>query len=147
MKYLSKRDSLTTAWRALNSLDSTMEGWRVITVGVNKSCRILAGRHFPGREETVLLGFQSARMTETEAIEVNDVFRLQVLDHVPGLPRYQWVEVARLPDGSLERFTIMTTEIVDMLLSTDLESPDHIAGIFWKKISEWKDIILPKFKT
>ena len=49
-------DSLRSAWRALED-SSRGDGWRTIPIETVGPYRILAGRHFQGGEESLLVGF------------------------------------------------------------------------------------------
>ena len=58
-------ERLQSAWRALAGIDSA-EGWRTIPISVEGPCRLLAGRHFPGNEEAILISFPSVRYTRRQ---------------------------------------------------------------------------------
>ena len=62
MDPLNKAEEIASAWKALAGNSRGDESWMTIPVSLKSSCKLLAGRHHPGNEEAVLVGFSSFQM-------------------------------------------------------------------------------------
>lgn len=62
MDPLNKAEEIASAWKALAGNSHGDEGWMTIPVSFKSSCKLLAGRHYPGNEEAVLVGLSSFQM-------------------------------------------------------------------------------------
>ena len=62
MDQLNKAEEIASAWKALAGNSRGDEGWMTIPVSLKSSCKLLAGRRFPGNEEAVIVGFPSFQM-------------------------------------------------------------------------------------
>jgi len=59
MSQPNKTKDLGATWKALTGSDGDKAGWKVISISQGEICLILAGKHFPGNEEAVLVGFDA----------------------------------------------------------------------------------------
>ena len=67
MVLLSNREELLASWRALTG-NLAEEGLHTIPVGHRGPCLLLAGRHFPGNEEALIVGFSSNRVPHEDQL-------------------------------------------------------------------------------
>ena len=138
----NERNDLASAWRALADASRDSGGWRSIPIFSSVSCRLLAARHFPGNEETILLGFQSLRAIPGEQLPEGRGFHVRVLENGPEADGRKWLALLRQPGGSLEMFTMMSLDIITTLESSSETDDDRLAGIFFARIRAWQRFML-----
>ena len=54
---------LAEAWRALDE-ETTRAGWKTLPIATNSTCLLLAGRHHPRNQESMLLDSQLLRSSK-----------------------------------------------------------------------------------
>ena len=108
-------DSLQSAWRALED-GSRGDGWRTIPIETVGRCRILAGRHFQGGEESLLVGFTPTEIAiDSGPLPRGRGFRVEsVKEEMQGDVR-TWVALTRQPDGKAVIFARMADDVLVML--------------------------------
>ena len=60
MVHQNNQSELLLAWKALSG-SSAIDGWRMINIDADISCKARAARHFPGNQEVLLLGFNNIK--------------------------------------------------------------------------------------
>ena len=133
----SEDDRLLSAWRALSGAETT-EGWRTIPVCQAQAFRLLAGRHFPGNDEAILVGFEAIRLPPQNQLPTGRGFRVERLDKSSPGGGLAWLALARQPAGNLEIFAMMTGDIVGLLESCIGISADRLFQIFLGRIRAWQ---------
>ena len=130
-------DFLQSAWRALED-DSRGDGWRTISIETVGRCRILAGRHFQGGEESLLVGFTPTGIViDSGPLPRGRGFRVEsVKEKMPGDVR-TWVALTRQPDGSAVIFARMADDVLVMLRSHD-GSDAELFRLFTGRIRAWQ---------
>jgi hypothetical protein len=132
--------ALVTAWRALAGGD-TADGWRTIPVTVSNPCRLLAGRHFPGNQEALLVGFSRVASTGTGHLpEANGFVVSRVVSPVQSEDR-TWFALMRQPTGSLDMFTMMAVDVIESLDRSSDESQEKLLGLFLGRIHAWQNFM------
>lgn len=137
MVHQNERDELLAAWRALSG-SSGSDGWRTIPVIDPTSLR--AGRHFPGNEEAVLLGFSSITPPPAESLPQGKGFVVANVE-LHGFGVQCWFALARRPEGSLDVFTTMVLDVIDALRLSGLPSEDRRFHLFLTRIRAWQDFM------
>ncbi len=133
-------ERLQAAWRALAGIDSA-EGWRTIPISVEGPCRLLAGRHFPGNEEAILVSFPSVPIPADNDLPQGQGFRVaRVPGGAPGGAPV-WVSLSRQPSGSSDFFAMMAGDVVELLESRSSSSQEHLFGLFLSRIKAWQDFM------
>lgn len=136
----SNTSTLRTAWRALDG--GTGEGgWRTIPLEMKGNCRILAGRHFPGNEEAILVGFHSVSVPQDKNLPQGHGFRVNRLERNIMADGQVWVSLARLAAGSLDMFALMAEDILNFLNSRPTEREDSIFHAFLCRIRAWQNFM------
>lgn len=133
----SESKDLVTAWRALGG-DSASEGWRTIPVASGKDFRLLAGRHFPGNEEAVLVGFRSVRVPSADSLPEGSGFVVHKVDLGTISDGQTWIALLRQALGNLEMFTLMATDVVATLEASETETDDRLFALFLGRIRAWQ---------
>lgn len=133
-------ERLQSAWRALAGGDRA-EGWRTIPITVEGSCRLLAGRHFPGNEEAILIGFPSVRVPSDNNLPQGRGFRVARILGGSLSGAHAWVSLARQPAGSSDLFAMMAGDVVGLLEGRPSSSEDRLFGLFLSRIRAWQDFM------
>ena len=107
-------DDLRAAWRALVG-GCEREGWKTIPVASSAPCSLLAGRHLPGDEEALLVGFRDIRTISDFYLPQGNGFEVVRLATDPTGGDRLWVGLARRPGGSLELFAMMADDLLHLL--------------------------------
>ncbi len=137
---MSDPSGLIAAWRSLSG-NGFSEGWRTIPVTYGGSCRLLAGRRFPGNEEVLLVGFTSIRIPSAEQFPQGRGFVVckAVLGQEDG--GFEWVALCRQSPGSLELFTMMANDVISTLAIKDVTSDERLFHVFLTRIRAWQDFM------
>lgn len=133
-------ESIVNAWRALAGNENG-EGWRTIPVANAKSLRLFAGRHFPGNEEAVLVGFSSVRIPLKDHLPEGNGFSVSVADFGPQAKGKVWLALVRQPAGSLEMFSMMATDVVSTIITSTSTDDDLLLGLFLGRIKAWQSFM------
>lgn len=131
----------SAAWRALADCCDVTDGWRTIPIATSLSCSVLAGRHFPGNEEAILVGFHSARTPSSEHLPEGRGFMVLKLDKGPDANGGSWLALVRQPAGSLEIFTMMAVDVISLLEASEDEGNEGLLGIFLARIKAWQNFM------
>lgn len=132
--------ALVTAWRALAG-GETGDGWRTIPVVAGNPCRLLAGRHFPGNNEALLVGFgRIDRGAAGHLPEANGFVVSRVALPVESEDRI-WFALMRQPAGSLDMFAMMAVDVIESLDRSSDQSPDNLFGLFLGRIQAWQNFM------
>lgn len=137
MVQLNEAEALVTAWRALNGREAC-EGRRTIPVSSGVICRLLAGRHFPGSEEAVLVGFRPVQIPANAYLPEGNGFVVRKVDFELESERRIWFALLRQAAGSLDMFTIMAADVVTTLNSSGIEIDEQLLGLFLGRIRAWQ---------
>ena len=129
MAQQSEFDRLQTAWRALAG-DGVTEGWRTIPIEPLGAHRLLAGRHFPGNEEAILVGFNSVHLPPDGQLPQGQGFRVERVRHKISGDAHAWIALSRQPVGSLDMFARMAEDVVGMLEITDMSKTRRSSSSF-----------------
>jgi hypothetical protein len=137
MALRNERDELHAAWRALAE-QVNAEGWRTIRIASSCTCPVLAGRHFPGNEESVLIGFPSIRASLCDRLPRGRGFvvsRAQL--RRDGIGRV-WIALSRQGTGRLDLFTMMAVDILSSLEGLRGVDDERLFQIFLDRIHAWQ---------
>jgi hypothetical protein len=140
MAPLSDSDRLRAAWRALAG-DGESEGWRTIPIELDAPCRLLAGRHFPGNEEAVLIGFRSIRIPPDSHLPHARGFRVTRIGREVLGGTHVWLSLWREPTGSIELFAMMAGDVVAMLEACSTSGEGGLFQRFLGRIGAWQDFM------
>ncbi|MEO6829655.1 MAG: PD-(D/E)XK motif protein, partial [Acidobacteriaceae bacterium] len=92
------------AWSSLNANEEA-SGWRTIAVTRAGPCRLAAGRHFPGKEEALLVGFSDVSIPTAEKLPDGGGFNVERVD--PFGDGATWLALSRKASGNIELFLTM----------------------------------------
>ena len=128
----------TSAWRALSDCSEVKDGWRTIPVVTRLMCSVFAGRHFPGNEEAIIIGFPANTSASNRQLPEGHGFLVSRVDNGPDHKGDDWFALVRQHTGNLELFTIMTSDIISNLEKSEEESPEAQFEVFLERIRAWQ---------
>lgn len=139
MALQSEREELQAAWRALAGHPES-EGWRTIPIARKSPCKVLAGRHFPGNEEALLVGFAPTRLPPPNLLPQGRGF-LVSREEVPGQPGHVWVALRRQQAGRLDLFAMMALDVLGALEQLSDASNERLVEVFLSRIAAWQEFM------
>lgn len=126
---------LRSAWRALAG-QSRGDGWATIPLHTAAPCQVLAGRRFPGSEETLLVGFR-APLPPPASLPEGRGFRVERPPE--SLDRgHHWLALSRQPIGNLDLFSAMAADLIELLSSARTADHDQLSRLFLGRIRAWQ---------
>ena len=137
----SNQEKLQPAWRALAGEEPSIEGWRTIPIEIGTTGRLMAGRHFPGNTEALLVGFSSTHGVKSFSFPQGRGFKVEeVIHRVPG--KYDvWISLSRQAVGSIEMFTRMAEDIINLLQNHRQANDAVLLKLFLGRVKAWQDFM------
>jgi hypothetical protein len=136
----SDKDALTAAWRALAG-DKERDGWNTIHLTSGAPCPVLAGRHFPGNEEAILVGFRSTAIPTSEHLPQGKGFSVTKIESRLIDEAHSWISLARQSSGSQEIFLMMADDVISTLSMRSQASEPELLSIFLGRIRAWQSFM------
>jgi hypothetical protein len=131
---------IVQAWRALVG-DELAEGWRTIPLAGGGPCRVLAGRHFPGNSEAILVGFRTMRLPPQDQLPQGRGFAVSRVDSGIDSGGRIWLALSRQPAGSLDMFSMMTEDVAETLNRLHRLDEDRALTILLARIRAWQEFM------
>jgi Putative PD-(D/E)XK family member, (DUF4420) len=140
MAQRNERDELQAAWRALSGCTEGSEGWRTILLQITEG-RLRAGRHFPGNEEALLVGFRVAHLPPAAQLPQGRGFVVSEANLGVDENHKVWLALSRRPEGSLDMFTMMAIDIIANLTAGGGTSEERLFQLFLARIRAWQEFM------
>ncbi|MDD3030558.1 MAG: PD-(D/E)XK motif protein [Alphaproteobacteria bacterium] len=140
MVHQNEQCDLLSAWRALDSQKET-EGWRTIAVFGSEFVKVLAGRHFPGNGETILVGFPSIHVLSEIGLPEAHGFKTEKITTDIDDRFVSWVGLTRQEEGDLDLFAIMAFDIIHLLKESRQSSEKDLFRVFISRILAWQNFM------
>jgi len=137
----TERDELLSAWRALGGNVRGTEGWSTIPLALTGPRRLRAGRHFPGNEEALLVGFTSVRVPPAAQLPQGQGFLVSQIDLGSEGGGMLWLALSRRIGGSLDRFTMMALDVIATVNGGNTTAEDRLFQLFLARIRAWQDFM------
>uniref|UniRef100_A0A831XLR8 PD-(D/E)XK motif protein n=1 Tax=Geobacter metallireducens TaxID=28232 RepID=A0A831XLR8_GEOME len=136
----TESESLNAAWRALKG-DVEREGWRTIAVAGGTRCRILAGRHFPGNEEAIIVGLSVGITPSATSLPAGNGFIVKILDLGVASAGCVWFGLVRQPAGRLDFFEMMAEDIVATIIASGPADDERLLAVFLGRVRAWQSFM------
>jgi hypothetical protein len=136
----NRKEELLAAWRALAG-NAVQEGWRTIQIGHTCKCRVLAGRHFPGNEEALLVGFASVHVPPADQLPQGRGFLVSRGKLGADMAGCTWVTLRRQNAGSLELFSMMSDDVLTTIEGLGSAGDDRLFNAFIARIRAWQEFM------
>ena len=140
MALRTEREELLAAWRALAGQIAD-EGWRTIPVALGGPCRLRAGRHFPGNEEALLVGFASGNVPPADQLPQGRGFLVSRADIEDEGASCWWIALRRQSAGSLDLFAMMVVDVVSTLAGLSGGNDGRTIQVFLSRIRAWQEFM------
>ena len=140
MALQSRKDELLIAWKAFDN-NKTSEGWQTIPLSRSGPCRLFAGRHFPGNEEGLLIGFKSLNFSQFSQLPKGKGFVVSKADLGKEGDGIEWIVLTRQIGANLDLFILMVNDVISTLDSLSSASDEKIFTIFLSRIRAWQDFM------
>ena len=137
----TEHDELLSAWRALGGSVRSTEGWSTIPLALTAPRRLRAGRHFPGNEEALLVGFTSVHVPPAAQLPQGQGFLVSQIDLGSEGGGMLWLALSRRTGGSLDMFTMMALDVIATLNAGSATAEDRLFQLFLARIRAWQDFM------
>jgi len=131
-------NEIQLAWNSIQTAQGT-SGWNTVAVLPSHPGRFRAGRNFPDLCEALLAGFRTSVIARNEKLPEGLGFHVtRVNSEQDGLV---WLALTRSPNGNLELFSAMVSDVLHAILSRD--SGDHSRELraFLGRIRAWQEFM------
>lgn len=126
------------AWASLGASDDA-NGWRTIAVTPSGSCRLAAGRRFPGKEEALLVGFSNVIIPAAEKLPDGGGFNVERVD--PFGDGATWVALSRKSSGNADLFSTMVCDVAGALDEEMASSGPQQVRRFLGRVHAWQEFM------
>lgn len=130
---------LASAWRALSGVKEA-QGWQTIPYSSVRNCRLLAGRRFPGNEESLLIGFRSATGSNSHLLPQGQGFEVEQVNLDLG-DEWAWIALSRSARGNLGLFERMASDVAASLVSLPDLSGQALRDQALVRIRAWQEFM------
>lgn len=137
---INHHEELLATWRALGGSGEN-SGWQIIPISPNGPCRFLAGRHFPGNEESLLVGFTSMRIPPAINLPQGRGFHVGRVSLSGREAAHSWFALSRQDSGNLDLFTMMATDVITTIQRYPTADEERIFNLFLSRIRAWQDFM------
>ena len=137
----TEHDELLSAWRALGGSAGGTEGWSTIPLALTGPRRLRAGRHFPGNEEALLVGFTTVHVPPAAQLPQGQGFLVSQIDLGAEGGGVLWLALSRRTGGSLDMFTMMALDVIATLNAGSATAEDRLFQLFLARIRAWQDFM------
>lgn len=136
-------NGLLRSWRALARPQDGAD-WQFVHLTDIGPVSVEAGCHFPGAREALIVSFP--RMTVSGPGGLPDGVGFDVVAvHDQAMFRERTaVALVRRPEGSLDIFAVMTTDILRCLDAAGTADPRELARLFLGRVSDWQTFMARK---
>jgi hypothetical protein len=124
------------AWRALDE-ETTRAGWNTLPIVTDSVSILLAGRHQPRNQESMLIGFTGAVLPQQASLPQCKGFSVENVELLFQGNRYYCLAITRHPSASLDIFSAMLDDIVTVLERTNRNEVDRISAVI-ERILGWQ---------
>ena len=126
------------AWASLNAPEDA-SGWRAIEVAPSGSCKLAAGRRYPGKEEALLVGFSNVAIPVAEKLPDGTGFNVERVD--PFGDGGTWLALSRQASGNADLFSTMVCDVAGALDEEKLPSGILQVRRFLGRVRAWQEFM------
>ncbi len=131
-------DEIQLAWNSIQTAQGT-SGWNTVAVLPSHPGRFRAGRNFPNQCEALLAGFRTSVISRNEKLPEGLGFQVtRVNSEQDGLV---WLALTRSPNGNLELFSAMVSDVLQAILATGTEDHSRELRAFLGRIRAWQEFM------
>ena len=131
-------DEIQLVWNSIQTAQGT-SGWNTVAVLPSYSGRFRAGRNFPDHCEALLVGFRSSVISRNEKLPEGLGFHVTRVN--PEQDGLVWLALTRSPDGNLELFSAMVSDVLHAILATGTGDHSLELRAFLGRIRAWQEFM------
>lgn len=131
---------ILAVWEALPS-DTSENGWRHIDLFRTETCRIKAAKHAPRGDEAIFVGFVHTNVLPSSSFTQSSGFRIERVDLVTAGVGCQWLAIVRQPNGSLEMFAKVVSDISNLLEKAVATTEQAIYNQILGRVRGWQEFM------
>lgn len=132
-------EDLRAAWRALAG--EAGPGWRTIPVASDLPVRVRAGRHFPGNEEALLVGFEAPEVPPTPRLPQGRGFLVSRVELGSEDVGTVWIALSRLPAGNIDLFAEMAYDVLGVIYPRRGSGSRAVITALLGRIVAWQEFM------
>ena len=137
----NRRAELADAWAALREgFAGASEGWRTIAMDEAPLTRLLAGIHFPGGEEAILVGFRTPAPDGSRDLPKGRGFLVGEVTALPG-GYARWFALTRAPSASKDLFATMADDVLGLMADANSLTEPRLVRLFLGRIQAWQNFM------
>jgi hypothetical protein len=129
----------TDAWRALDNSNSEA-GWSTFAVSSTSALILLAGRHHPDNQESLIAGFKHAKLPQASALAQCKGFTLSVGHIEDHGAKHSCLILTRQPSASVELFTTIVGDLIDVLERCGESEQEQLAALLGR-VAAWQSFM------
>ena len=129
----------TDAWRALDNSNSE-EGWSTFAVSSTSAVLLLAGRHHPENQESLIVGFKQARLPKPSALPQCKGFALSVGQIERHGANHSCLFLTRQPSASVELFTTIVGDLINVVEGCGESEQAQLAALLGR-VAAWQSFM------
>lgn len=133
-------ESLRQAWRALSCMGGS-EGWRTIPIQLKAPCHLHAGRHCPGGQEAIVVGFRGVTLPPDPHLPQGHGFGVARPSGDALEKSCAWLALSRKAAGGIDLFAMMAGDLVRLLEGFANAGEERLFQLFLSRIRAWQDFM------
>lgn len=130
-------NTLNQIWTLYKNDESQDRGLAAISIDSKNLCDIKAGVMFPSKQEAILVGFSSKKVTKKVTLPKGKGFEVLFFNDNENLPG-AWFVLLREPAGNIELFTKMALDIITVLRKSAYKDVSEVNNAFIQRILAWQ---------
>ena len=130
-------DGIVKSWRALAAREA-QEEWRLVSLVGIGNVTVMAGCHFPGGREALIIGFPAGWLTKSVNLPDGRGFEASLIKGDPIFEGKDVVALVRRPEGAFDIFGVMTVDLLHCLEAGKAKDPKSPVSGFLQRLHEWQ---------
>lgn len=136
-------DGVLRSWRALARQDADAD-WQFVHLTDIGPVAIEVGCHFPGGREALIVSFPRTMLPGAGGLPDGKGFDVVTVRDARLFSDRTAIALVRRPEGSLDIFTVMATDVLRCLAAADTTNPRELAEAFIGRVSDWQTFMARK---
>lgn len=136
-------DGLLRMWRVLARQEDGAE-WQIgLLTGIGP-VSVKAGCRFPGGREALVVGLPRVSLPDQAGLPDGKGFDVQRLTTINNAHDRTSIALVRRPEGSLDIFTVISTDLIRHLEASGGNDPGELAEAFIGRVADWQEFMARK---
>lgn len=136
-------EGVLRSWRALARQNADAD-WQFVHLTDIGPVAIEAGCHFPGGREALIVSFPHTTLPGRSGLPDGKGFDVVAVRDAAVFADRTAIALVRRPEGSLDIFTVMASDVLRCLEAADTTNPKDLAEAFIGRVSDWQAFMARK---